>query len=262
MTKEEILLILQDVKKQMTNMGHDVFAVILHGSQNYGLDIYNENYKSDIDCKVFVIPSYRDMYYNTPISTTEITPYGLADVKDLRLLPELMKKANPAYIELMFTDYVVFEPNDILSLGDEIVKEKIQILFKTIHGTAEQKKAALRHPYPSILDKIERFGYDPKQLHHLVRLYYLSRDLEMGKDFNTAQHPLGDELNYLLQLKIGAISNEDVDKLVDFYMTKIIEIEKRNPITTASENSCNELERRIFNFIKNRVKETWAKGEK
>lgn len=34
-----------------------------------------------------------------------------------------------------------------------------------------EKYSALRHPYPSIVHKIERFGYDPKQLHHIIRLH-------------------------------------------------------------------------------------------
>lgn len=37
----------------------------------------------------------------------------------------------------------------------------------------EQKFHALRHPFPSKLDVIERFGYDPKQLCHIIRLALL-----------------------------------------------------------------------------------------
>ena len=32
------------------------------------------------------------------------------------------------------------------------------------------KKKALCHPYPSLIDKIEKYGYDGKQLHHIIRM--------------------------------------------------------------------------------------------
>jgi len=33
-----------------------------------------------------------------------------------------------------------------------------------------EKYKALEHPYPATMDKIEKFGFDPKQLHHIFRL--------------------------------------------------------------------------------------------
>ena len=37
-------------------------------------------------------------------------------------------------------------------------------------GMALEKQKAMEHPYPATMDKIERFGYDPKQLHHALRM--------------------------------------------------------------------------------------------
>lgn len=36
--------------------GYKVLGLFLQGSQNYGLDIYDEDYKSDIDAKAIVLP--------------------------------------------------------------------------------------------------------------------------------------------------------------------------------------------------------------
>ena len=33
-----------------------------------------------------------------------------------------------------------------------------------------EKRKALCHPYPNTMDKIEKYGYDGKQLHHCARL--------------------------------------------------------------------------------------------
>ena len=53
----------------------EMFVLVLQGSQNYGLDIYTDEYKSDIDTKVIVIPSLEDVVMNKkPISTTHVLP--------------------------------------------------------------------------------------------------------------------------------------------------------------------------------------------
>jgi hypothetical protein len=43
-------------------------------------------------------------------------------------------------------------------------------IMRSIFGVASEKFHALEHPYPSRMDWINKFGYDPKQLHHLIRL--------------------------------------------------------------------------------------------
>ena len=51
----------------------ELFALCLQGSQNYELDLYTDEYKSDIDTKAIVIPSFEEIVLNKkPISTTHI----------------------------------------------------------------------------------------------------------------------------------------------------------------------------------------------
>ena len=38
-----------------------------------------------------------------------------------------------------------------------------------IAGMVMEKYAALCHPYPTLKHKIDRYGYDNKQLHHILR---------------------------------------------------------------------------------------------
>lgn len=53
---------LNEFKKCYPNL--ELFALVLQGSQNYRLDIYTEDYKSDIDTKAIVIPSLKDIVLN------------------------------------------------------------------------------------------------------------------------------------------------------------------------------------------------------
>ena len=42
-----------------------------NGSQNYGLDIYDNDYMSDVDTKAIILPSFEDIVLNRePKSTT------------------------------------------------------------------------------------------------------------------------------------------------------------------------------------------------
>ena len=42
--------------------------------------------------------------------------------------------------------------------------------MKSMKGIASEKYHALEHRYPSRIEWIDKFGYDPKQLHHLFRI--------------------------------------------------------------------------------------------
>lgn len=48
--------------------------------------------------------------------------------------------------------------------------------IKTIKGMAMEKYYALEHRYPSKAEVLDQYGFDPKQLHHLARLYYFIYD--------------------------------------------------------------------------------------
>ena len=53
---------------------------------------------------------------------------------------------------------------------DEIASYNRNQFLKCIYGMALEKQKALCHPYPNLLDKIEKYGYDGKQLSHAYRL--------------------------------------------------------------------------------------------
>lgn len=81
----------------------NIIAIFLQGSQNYGLD--DEN--SDIDTKAFCIPSLTSLIEGKKmVSKIYVLPDNShIEVKDIRLLPELLRKQNPSYLEILSTDY-------------------------------------------------------------------------------------------------------------------------------------------------------------
>ena len=158
--------------------GYDVVFTALQGSQNYGLDEYSDNYYSDVDTKSIVLPCLDDFIRaKQPVSAVEILENDEhAEVKDIRVMFEMFKKENISYIELLYSDYIVFNPKyetlikPIFERRDEIAIADTAQFLRCIAGMAYEKDKALCHPYPGIIEKIKKYGYDGKQLSHCVRL--------------------------------------------------------------------------------------------
>lgn len=164
MTKEEkIFKELANRKKILEDKGYKVIYIGLYGSQNYNLD----DEESDIDVKAIILPSLQDIISRTVISTTIECESGNIDVKDLLTFYDVIKKGNFSYIEAIDTKY---------SIGDKYIKElfsQFRPNKKSMLGAMYEKRKALTHEYPSKHNEFTKWGFDPKQHHHILRLYDL-----------------------------------------------------------------------------------------
>jgi hypothetical protein len=78
---------------------------------------------------------------------------------------------------------------------------------QSMKGIALEKFHALEHPYPSKIDIIAKYGYDPKQLHHLLRVEdYLERYIA-GESYEKCLRPA--DPNYLIAVKMGIYSLDE-----------------------------------------------------
>jgi len=133
---------------------------------------------SDVDSKAILLPKFNDFVLNkSPISTTLILDNNEhIDLKDIRLMFGCFKKQNINFVEILFTKYKVLNPKykemfeELEQNREAIARYNNYAAVNCIAGTSMEKYKALEHPYPSLLDKIEKYGYDPKQLHHIIRL--------------------------------------------------------------------------------------------
>ena len=83
-------------------MGYTVLFGANYGSHNYGLEIDNEDYKSDIDTKIIILPTLEDLVHNSaPVSTTVKTSTGQCDIKDIRAFIPTLLKANIQFLEIL-----------------------------------------------------------------------------------------------------------------------------------------------------------------
>ncbi len=187
MERKEIMARVEEHYKYLESLGYEVVCTCLQGSQNYGLDEYSEDYCSDIDTKSIVLPKLKDLIMALPpISKVEVMDNDEhAEVKDIRIMFEMFRKMNISYIELLYSKYVYINPKwidyiyNLFLYRDEIAAFNRNQFIKCIYGMALEKQKALCHPYPATMDKIEKFGYDGKQLSHCRRLLnFLGRYLD------------------------------------------------------------------------------------
>ena len=162
---------------KVVELGYEPLVVNLYGSQNYEMETEN----SDFDFKAIVLPSIDDVIYNhQPVSTSIAFNSGLIDIKDIRLMWDNYKKQNPNFIETLFTPYFCANPkyvndwSDIRDLAEDIAHADPAKAVKAMYGMALEKQHALCQPYPSKLELINKYGYDSKQLSHIIRLYALA----------------------------------------------------------------------------------------
>lgn len=151
-----------------------VVGLFLQGSQNYNLDVVT----SDVDTKCVLVPSFKDIAMNhKPISTTHIRENEEhIDLKDVRLMFSTFRKQNLNFLEILFTDYSIINPiyadewNRLVEAREEIAHYSPFAAVKSMKGIAMEKYHAMEHEYPSKMEIISKYGYDPKQLHHLLRV--------------------------------------------------------------------------------------------
>ena len=205
----DILTRLKDhYNESLENFTNDqIVGLFLQGSQNYELDLPG----SDIDTKLIVVPSFKDIALaRKPASTTHLRANEEhIDFKDIRLYIETFRKQNLNFLEILFTPFTMIN-SLYFDQWDRLIEERESIArmnpwraVKSMKGIALEKYHAMEHAYPSKIDVLAKYGYDPKQLHHLVRVdNYLTRYIA-GESYESCLIPDEVMKTFLLNIKMG-----------------------------------------------------------
>jgi hypothetical protein len=204
-----------------------IVSIFIQGIQNYGL--YYEG--SDIDTKLIVVPTFEEIAFNKkPHSTTHVRANNEhIDFKDIRLYIETFRKQNLNFLEILFTPYKIINPqyeqwwNRLVENREAIAHYDIHRAIKSMKGIAMEKYHAMEHRYPSKVDIIDKYGYDSKQLHHLMRVEnYLMRYMA-GESYESCLIPDEETASKLRRVKEdnGYLSLEQARTLAGIYMGKI-----------------------------------------
>lgn len=83
----------------------------------------------------------------------------------------------------------------------------------------------MEHEYPSKVEILKKYGYDPKQLHHLVRVEdYLSRYIA-GESYESCLDP-GPMKQELIEIKMGKYSLAEARTMADKAKAHVEEMAK------------------------------------
>ena len=248
---------------------NNIIYIALQGSQNYGLDIEG----SDIDTKTFAVPTLHDIVLNKkPVSYTHVMENEEhCDVKDIRLMFDCFRKQNINFLEVLFTDYYITsvlyekEINKLRSLREEIAHYNNYAAVNCMAGMAMEKFKALEHPYPTIKWKIYKWGYDGKQLHHILRMENFMDAFLDGAPFSyclTSFHIYDKEtliaakknsFELLDARKMAKESMEHIDQMKEDYMKKM-------PLII-NEEVKEEMDNIVYDIIVKSIKEEFEKKE-
>ena len=231
------------------SLGYEVAHISLYGSQNYKLDTKD----SDLDYKCVIIPTLDQLVSNSqPVSTTYDFEWGKIDLKDIRVFMETLSKCNPAYLETMFSKFSLTPCNtfnSIRELTPKLITERASLLARASCGMAMEKFNALCHPYPSIKDKIDKYGYDPKQLHHIWRLRLIIEKFNRTGQFELV--PSERWINTLIGMKTNPMDLENAKDSAELGMKQCllfrdIIIEKYPIVSNTTKDEMQRLSQEII----------------
>lgn len=208
MGKTDIFKTLSHYKDVLEEQGYTVLYIGLYGSQNYNLD----DEQSDIDCKVIILPTLHDIIFRKTTSKVIECENGSIDVKDLITFYNVIKKGNFSYIEAIDTEY---------SIGDKYLKDlfkQIRPNLKSFLGAMYEKRKALTHEYPSKHEEFEKWGFDPKQYHHIIRLSHILQHINNSFSYMVYDDYLGKDMIEIKRNTIGYTKQfveKDSDEIIE-----------------------------------------------
>jgi len=238
----EIFKVLKERKKILEEQGYIVLYIGLYGSQNYNLD----DEFSDYDVKAIILPSLNDIIFRKTTSKVIECDSGSIDVKDLITFYNVIKKGNFSYIEAIDTEY---------SIGDKRIKEMFSVFrpnLKSILGAIYEKRKALTHEYPSKKEEFEKWGFDPKQYHHIIRLYEILNYEPEIKSYLV--YDVGETLycrEHMLDIKRNIINL--TKEFVEEHSDEIIEKAKRYIPEDYTYESIN-IDDKVSSYIEEKIK--------
>ena len=221
-----------------------LWVTMLYGSQNYGLDSAD----SDVDTKSMLLPTLKMVLMDGSRVSTELTMRdgSLDNLKDVREMFGNYLKGNINFVETLFTPYYechcyggFFE--QLRSRRNLVANARPRRLMHMAAGMAKQKYCAFSHPFEGKKEVLAKYGYDPKQLHHLMRLYYFMHNYMENQSFYHALWCCSRVVNpdlhrQLMQVKLEPYELEYATQLKEEYMNKVDDLLDRANTAMPEDN--------------------------
>ena len=199
----------------------------LTGSHNYNLDTP----ESDQDYKIFTFPSFDDIYYHDYYTVSNISADFDYTAHDIRRLPLFLRKSNLNFLEILFSqDLVFFHPYDqslqhrLTVVREDIAAMNLVGMYDACYGTHIQKHSKMLRGTSTTQQLVDAFGYDTKQAQHCYRnLDFLER--YHATDFKSFAQAIyyddGPERDMMLAIKAGEYTLLEFEALLQEKQVKV-----------------------------------------
>lgn len=223
----------------------------LVGSHNYDLN----DEQSDVDYKIFTLPTFDDLYSGNLYSKSEIGITADYDMHDVRKLTQLLWKSNINFVEVLFSKEILINKeelhpeslrvlNILFDMRESLARMNLPYLYNACVGMHYSKMKNLYTGTSGTKHLVEEFGWDTKQgLHSYRVLDFLSRYAD--NDFQDFQQAIcysdsPESQTLLMNIKHGAISIDEFLKLVEnkkFTLDQFYKVKYQKHIVTANKDS-------------------------
>jgi len=241
-------------------MSHKLFMSALVGSHNYNLNTET----SDKDYKVFVFPTFDDLYYKKEIAKSKTSDYLDYEVHDIRKLSQLWWKANINFIEVLFSQnirYHIDENNNLVQFikqnKNELATMNLPYLYDACMGMSLRKQKDMLIDSPARHNNIEKYGYDTKSACHAIRvLDFLVKLVQCDFSFGKAIWYNNDDIkrDSLLAIKRGMYTLEEIKYMIETCTNNANNIKgiykQQSPNTKLKEQLDEVVKEQCYEFIK------------
>lgn len=198
-TKEKVLKRLKEHLDYVIQLGYNeerILGIFLYGSQNYGF----ANEESDVDSKVIILPSFSDFCLAKQMISKEIHLENgeHIEIKDIRLLRENFMKQNINYLEILYTEYCIINPQYMELFNTYFISQRENIVRLNPNRAILSIGGQLRHT-------IKQGFSDNKKLYNAKRLFFFLQNYIKGKTYNECIAPKDEMHDYLWNLKYGLL---------------------------------------------------------
>lgn len=201
-----------------------ILGIFLYGSQNYGVDLET----SDVDTKVIYIPSYDELCFQEKRASREHiikTKDGeeKCEVKDIREMVKMFKKQNINFVEILFTQYYIINPNYESIWNEYFINNRESI-------AAYDKNYTVASICGQAIHTLMQNKTDGKKIANAIRLkYFLQQYLFTNATYLesiTVPEPLAEIIKYLKKGNIKIETSEIAVNLINWFQntkTKFLE---------------------------------------
>lgn len=245
----------------MEFQGRKIVFKALVGSHNYNLNTET----SDEDYKIFLLPTYNDLYFGKSFSSSNVGKEIDYDYHDIRKCSSLWYKANVNFLEVLFSKSIIIDEDlnseskeilaKVFAMKDEIAKMNLPYLYDACIGMYHNKMKYLEKGTEGTRYLVDTYGYDTKQALGAWRILDFLRAFA-DTDFNDFGKAIwyseeNSKRNFLLDLKKGKFT---LNEFKDTISGTLNHVESEFKIKYKSQKLNEETNEKLLELLKELIK--------